>query len=498
MVETQHTGGPPDKGTPPNKRKKISWKSILGSVVALVIVWQLVHAFTQGHGKNSGGPPAASSPTSKPTPTPTVTLRGHRVPAGGGPVIALNPGLVAPGGQVGVGGSGFAARTSVTVLLRTSHSGRGRVVGHGHTTGNGSLTTGFTMPTTVSSRTATVVVQQSGGPQATAQLVTPGGMGTAKIVGKAAGKPGDTVTVTASGFGPGERINVYWGRISGTPATTLTADGSGSLSQASVPVGVAPVGPTTLVLVGQKTHTTATVPYQMLGLYPNTSAHPYAIKAGKPVSFSGSGFAPSEQILIYLNASSGTPAMTINSNGAGTFSVNFVVPFGLKGSQSLTAIGEQSRASVTSGFDVLPYTPTGQASTYSALPGTTVSFYATGFAPNEVVLVYAGGGRGGGGQLVTAFRVDGRGSASAAGQYMVPSGVGPAVSFRLVGQKSGGSTGAKVSVGAASGPVTIPSQKPYVLPPSLGGKPPPSHSPKSNSPSAPTSGNTSQQTTSGP
>jgi len=37
------------------------------------------------------------------------------------------------------------------------------------------------------------------------------------------------------------------------------------------------------VLVGAKTKTTATVAYQMLGLYPSTMSHPdpYAVEAGK-------------------------------------------------------------------------------------------------------------------------------------------------------------------------------------------------------------------------
>jgi hypothetical protein len=46
----------------------------------------------------------------------------------------------------------------------------------------------------------------------------------------------------------------------------------------------------------------------------------------------------------------------------------------------------------------------------------------------------------------------------------------------MVGQQSGGSATAKVSVTAPSQPVNVPSQPPYVLPPSLGGKPSPTPS----------------------
>lgn len=455
----------------PKKQKKLNWKSVLTAAVVIVILWQLVHVFTHSHSKSTAGAPKPSSvpsSTATSTPVPTVTLGGHRIAAGSGPLVILNPGLVSPGGHVEVIGSGFSPKTHVTVYLKTGKSTK--IVGHSWTSGGGLVTTGFAFPTGGTAAKATVIAQ-AGGRQAAASLVTPGGMATAKIYGKAAGKPGDHVTVNASGFTPGEKVSAYWGRVNGTPAATLTAGSSGELSMASVPVGIAPVGPTTLVLVGTKSHATATAPYQMLGLYPTVTMHPWAAKAGSPVTFTGSGFAPSEPILIYLDASGGTPALTATASGNGTFSVGFVIPFGLRGTQRLTAVGSQSRTSVTSGLDVLPYMPSAQASTYDALPGTALTFYGKGFAPNEVVLVYANGGPGHSGSLVSAFRADSKGSAADVGHYVVPSGTGPGLGFTLVGQKSGGTAHAKVSVGAAPQGVTVPPQPPYTLPPSLGGKP---------------------------
>jgi hypothetical protein len=456
------------------KRKKVTWKSVLAVVVALVVVWQLFHVLHQGGGKKTASSsPATAAPTPTPSPTPTVTIGGRAVPATGGPSIVLDPGLVPAGGHVGIFGSGFTPGARVVVLLRMSPRSAGTVIAHTWTARNGTLVSGFSMPSTVTQSGATVVVEQAGGQSATAQLVTTGGVGSVTIVGKPAGKPGDNLQISASGFGPGEKVNVYWGRVSGTPAAILNADSSGDIGRASIRVGVAPVGETTLVLVGTRTHTTATTPYLMLGLYPSTASHPWAVRAGHPVTYTGTGFAPGEQVLIYLNRASGMPALTTTANTYGAFSVSFMVPFGLKGRQSLTAIGDQSRAATTSGFTVEPYLPSVQASTYGALPGTTLSFYATGFAANEVVLVYLGADKGQMGKLVTAFRVDSQGSAAAAGDYVVPSGVQGALYFTLVGQKSGGTGVAKVDVTPApgGGQATVPSQPPYVLPPSLGGKP---------------------------
>jgi hypothetical protein len=457
------------------KRNRPNWKSIVGVAIALFIAWQVFHTIDHGTksktSANSSAAPSASVPTPVATPTPTVTLGGHPVAATSGPSIILDPGLVAPGGQVGVDGSGFTPKTSVVVMLRSGKSSKGTVVAHGYTARDGTFVAGFTMPDTMTGNGGSVVAEDaSDGKTATANLVTAGGVATAKIVGKDAGHPGNRVTVTASGFGPGEQVNVYWGRVSGTPAATVTANPAGLINPTTIPVGVAPVGNTTLVLVGQRTHTTATVPYLMLGLYPSTAMHPYAIRAGHSVIFTGTGFAPSEQVLIYLNGSGGVPAMTTTATSNGSFSVNFAIPFGLKGRQTLTAIGDESRASARNGFLVMPYMPSVQASTYGALPGTTISFYAKGFAANEVVLVYTDG------KLVTAFRVNSQGSASAAGSYVVPSGVANNIYFKMVGQQSGGTGTAKVGI-EPGGSTTVPQQPPYVLPPSLGGKAPATHSP---------------------
>jgi hypothetical protein len=479
-------GKPAPQGPRRKRRRTIGWKQLLAAVVAIVVVWQVGKAFTNAGKSSSTSPPSATQggaqtpgfvPTT-PTPEPTVTIGGHPVAAGGGPMILVDPGMVSPGGPVTVEGSGFAPGTSVAVFLRGANGRTGQMIAQGKTTKWGTVTANFTMPeaAAASGGSTTVVAQQEdgngGGKTAIAQVMTPMGIGQVTIDGKAAGKPGDMVPISATGFGHGEKVNVYWGRVAGTPVATLTASPAGSIYEAAIPVGIAPVGHTTLVLVGQTTKTTATAAYQMLGLYPSVVPHPYAVKAGHPVTVTGKGFAPDEQVLFYLNAASGQPALAATAGAAGTVSVSFMVPFGLKGAQVLTAVGDDSRAEVDSGFTVLPYSPMAQASTYGAMPGTNISFYVGGFAANEVVEVYTGRGKGANGTLITAFRVNARGSAADAGNYILPN-EGGAVAFTLVGQESDGTAVAKVTVTAppGGGQVSVPPQAPYVLPPSLGGKP---------------------------
>ena len=128
-------------------------------------------------------------------------------------------------------------------------------------------------------------------------------------------------------------------------------------------------------------------------------------------------------------------------------------------------MGEQSRAPSTVSFTVLPYMPSAQASTYGGFPGTTVTFYATGFARNEVVHVYVGRTQNSTGTMVSCFRTDDKGNAGAAGSYVIPSNaqVGKLV-FGLTGSKSGGTATAVMAVAAAPTPVQVPAQAPFTCP----------------------------------
>src|SRR5258708_21835113 len=104
------------------------------------------------------------------------------------------------------------------------------------------------------------------------------------------------------------------------------------------------------------------------------------------------------------------------------------------------------------------------ASPYGGFPGTTVSFYATGFAGNEVVEVYLGHTQGGGNR-VGCFRTDDRGNVGAAGSYVIPGNAqtGKMV-FALVGTMSGGIGLAPMTVGAPPPPVQVPPQPPFTCP----------------------------------
>jgi hypothetical protein len=372
--------------------------------------------------------------------------------------------------MVGVNATGFDPGARVQILLSGGPGSQPVVVATAKADKTGSLNSQFTIPDdpSQSAPMREVTVQQANSDKvAKADLASQAGSGTVKLNTKV-GAPGSTIGVDAEGFLPGEQVNVYFGRASGVPAASLQADSAGRISKASVRVGVAPQGDSTLVMIGNKSKTTATASFTMLGLYPTAKTSPFAVKAGGAIGISAKGFAPGERVLVHFNQSSGAVPLILQSDQSGSVTGEaFSVPFGLHGQHTLILTGEQSRASVSSGFMVLPYNPIARANTYGGLPGTVLSFYARQFAPNEVVKVYAGGYAGSQGDLVTAFRVDSKGSASAAGSYVIPGSAQGKLTFQLVGSKSEGTATTKITVDKSDGPVDVPPQPKYTLPPAL-------------------------------
>jgi hypothetical protein len=453
-------------------RARRLWKRGALTAVALFVVLSVVRSVLPAlglHVPGGGGKPAAAPTVAVSSPPPpTVKLDGVSILGGGQPLITLSPGLVQPGTSVAVNGSGFDKGARVDILLGTGGT-TAKQLATASVSKDGSFSSAIPFPANAAGQNAQVVTaqQRGGGKVAKAEATVAQGVAKATLY-PAAGKPGQAVSLSAQGFAPSEDVGVYWGRVSGTPNVVLHADGGGALGKVGVKVGVAPVGATSLFVVGKKSGSAASVPFQMLGLYPNITVKPYAVKATQRIGFSGTGFDPGERVLLHVNSAGGTAVAALPTDQSGGFSnAGFVVPFQLTGAQALVFIGEKSRATATAGFSVLPFQPQARASTYGALPGTSVSFYVTSFAPGEAVHVYVGRGQGGSGELVGAFRVDGSGKASAAGSYVIPGNAGNGVTFSLVGARSNASATATVKVDSSGGSVTVPPQPKYTLPPDL-------------------------------
>jgi hypothetical protein len=442
---------------------------VLAGIAAIALVFGI---FSQSAGLGSVNPLGKSSnqattiPSNTPLPTPKV-VSTPLVPVSNavGALILLNPGIVRQGTSMGVNGSGFDPRATVDLAVTQALAQPGQVISFVKTDKYGNFYSNLTVPMTLSSGTFFIQARERGSTKvAQARGMVSGGTPLLKL-GAMVGKPGDIVTVSLHGFSPGETIKVYWNAMSGQPVTTLQADSGGGIGQAPVQVPFGAAGVNTFLFVGTKSQSMVAASFDLLSLYPSIKLSNYAVRAADPLSFSGSGFGPGERVLVFLNSVSGAPLAVAQTNQHGAFSNagGFVIPFALKGKQRLIFQGEESGASVAVNWTVQPYMPSAQTSTYGGLPGTTVSFYAKGFARQEVVHVYMGSAQNTG-NMVSCFRTDDKGNVAAAGSYVIPGSAQGKLSFQLIGSQSGGTATATMSIMSAPSPVQVPPQPPFKCP----------------------------------
>jgi LysM repeat protein len=401
-----------------------------------------------------------------PTTTPIVVqIQGTAVSIVAKPLLLLNPSTVRQGSSVGVTGSGFDPGATVDIYVKQQVADAAdplTFVQVDKSGGFGGVT--FAVPDSLPRGNFIVqAAQRESENMAVATAVVAGGSPQVKL-GTQAAKSGDVVQLSAAGFGPDEDVNVYWNDLSSDVIGTIHTDDSGGVRQGSVRVPFGAVGNNGFIFVGQKSQSPVTVPFQMLNLYPSVDLSSYAIKPDNVLSFSGKDFGPGEQVTVYLNDPNAPALTTIQTDDSGGFTNagGFLVPFGLHGKQTLIFMGTDSKAPTTASFDTLPYTPSAQPSTYGGRPGTTLTFYAIGFARNEIVHALTGVTPESPGQEVSCFRTDPQGNAASGGSYVVPGDATPGqLVFSLLGSRSLATATAALEVIASDVPVQIPPQVPF-------------------------------------
>jgi LysM repeat protein len=413
-------------------------------------------------GRPAAGTPVATGPTQTPL---VVQIQGTAVSIEARPLVLLNPSTVRQGSSVGVAGSGFDPGATLDIYVKQQVSDQVdplTFVQVDKSGGFGGVT--FAVPDSLPRGSFIVEARERESENAaSATAVIAGGSPQVKL-GTQAAKSGDTVQLSATGFDSNETISVYWNDLSSDLIGTLDTDESGTVRQGSVRVPFGAVGNNAFVFVGDKSQSPVTVAFQLLNLYPSVDLSSYAIKPDNVLSFSGKDFGPGEQVTVYLNDPD-TPALTTiqtDDTGGFTNSGGFLVPFGLQGKQTLIFVGSQSKAPTTASFDTLPYTPSAQPSTYGGRPGTTLTFYAIGFARNEIVHAFVGRTDTDSGQEVSCFRTDGQGNAASGGSYVVPGDASPGqLVFTLIGSRSQAAATAALEVIASDVPVQVPPQEKF-------------------------------------
>jgi hypothetical protein len=196
-------------------------------------------------------------------------------------------------------------------------------------------------------------------------------------------KPGDTISLTGSGFAPNETVNITAGSLT----TSVAADINGSFkSNVTLPFGQTK-NSLAIVSTGDLSHASSTTTITLAPYLPQVSPSTYYAQPGTPMSFSGSGFAPNEPITISLN---GTLIGNESADSKGNLvsTGNYVLPFGK--TASYTVNGLISGASDTMNIGLAQFYAGLQLNNYYGDGGSSVIASGSGFAPNENVEISSG------------------------------------------------------------------------------------------------------------
>lgn len=450
---------------------------VLGIITIVAIVGGLAGSGLPLPGTSSGSPssssttsvlttPAADRVAARPQVTPTsaaptpTPVAASQLVTSHTPLVLLNPSSARPGATIGITGSGFDAGSTVDITLKHQKDDNGKGLGFVQADKSGSFG-GFnlTLPSDFVSGPFIVVVQEHNGSKQAMATGTVAANSPQVTFGTQVGKPGDVIAYSLKGFAPTESVKIYFNSLTSPVLDTVHTDEAGNVRQDSLSVPFGAIGNNAFIFVGQKSQSPVTVGFLMLNLYPTLSVNSYATRADSTLTFNGKGFGPNERVLLHLNSVQSPPVEVVAADGTGSFknAAAFTIPFELKGKNTFIAIGEQSQAPSTVSIDILPYTPLAETSTYGGRPGTTVTFYGTGWARDEVVHVYAGRTQQSQGDLVSCFMSDANGNYGAAGSYTLePSLQAGQLNFTLIGTKSQVPASAKMQVMAPDANVPLP------------------------------------------
>ena len=266
--------------------------------------------------------------------------------------------------------------------------------------------------------------------------------------------PGGIVTLTGSGFAPGESVSLTFGGQT-APFTTVQADGTGSLdASVTIPASMLP-GTYTVTAMGAVSDHTATASLTINAIAPALEVSSTTVNAGGTVLVSGVGFTPNQVIsfsipmvtsngtVTFNGAAAAAPAVT--TDAAGTFAnVPVTIPASIPPNTTYTLLAQASNGAGAPISITVNNLSLSVNATYTAA-GSMVAVSGSGFAANELVNVTLAGQPG----VLATLQANASGSVS--GSVLLPVSLASG-SYTLVatGQVSGDSATAPVVIPGAA------------------------------------------------
>jgi hypothetical protein len=165
--------------------------------------------------------------------------------------------------------------------------------------------------------------------------------------------PGQVVNFAGNGYIAGEVVKIYLG-TSNVPLASATATALGTVTGRLQVPKLSP-GTYSLKMVGESSQFPASVGFNIQGFTPWVVLGRYTLTPGEGEGFTGQGFAPGEVVFVYLNTTQGDPALHVTADASGRVVVQDTwIPASVSGRNVLTLVGQQSKASTSAEFTVIP------------------------------------------------------------------------------------------------------------------------------------------------
>ncbi len=194
-------------------------------------------------------------------------------------------------------------------------------------------------------------------------------------------QPGYKITISGKGFAANEPIVINMGDT----AASVSADTLGSFTSSPVVVPFGVPGSIDVTAKGQVTGTLAAATIGIAPYYSYLVSSNYYATPGSKISFSGGGFAPSEDIFINVGSAS---IATLKTDIGGTVASNSVtVPFKTGDSAEFNFVGQLSKAAGLVKIGVAKFYSWLSLNNYYAPGGTSITANGAGFAPGEPISV---------------------------------------------------------------------------------------------------------------
>jgi outer membrane protein assembly factor BamB len=162
------------------------------------------------------------------------------------PDSALRPTTGTAATNVNVSGQGYTPGESVNIIWNYTGPGTGSTVATSNAGPSGTVEASFIVPSSTNGPYTVAVL----GMNSNSTSLNTFTLGNGLVASPATTPPGTKVTVTGTGFQPGESVAVHWNTLSGEVLTTTTADTNGNIDHLVTILANAMHGSHNLVAVG--------------------------------------------------------------------------------------------------------------------------------------------------------------------------------------------------------------------------------------------------------